>query len=586
MLHKDEIRILRELVPLLFILHDRGRHTPGTYAEKNARRHGDRPAVKFHDRTWSWAEFNEEANRYASAFTSLGMKKGEVAAVHMENRPEFLFALCGLSKIGCVASLINNHIRGRPLVHAIDVCKPRWVLVDGGCAEALSEVLKDLAAVTPDRVLLDGGAEGTVEGARDMKELLAGARKKNPSSTTTVRTGDPFCYIYTSGTTGFPKAAVYKGKRFFLAARSFAKYAAIGPRDVSYAVLPLYHSMGLLIGFGTVLVSGGCIALREKFSASSFWRDVHDYDATYFAYIGELLRYLANQEAGPYDRNHKGRRIVGAGLRGDVWPTFVERFGISEVLEFYAQTEGNAPLINFESRPGMVGRTLFNVKLARWDHEKGAPFRNRKGFCVEAEEGEEGLLLGKITPLIRFDGYLSKGETDSKILRNVFKKRDCYFDTGDLFKLHDDRWLSFADRLGDTFRWKGENVSTEEVAEALNGFPGVMEANVYGVEVPGAEGRCGMAALGVADPGGFDLAGLAAHVTRELPVYARPYFLRLQQSIEATGTFKHIKVKLQKEGFDPSKVSEPLYLLDPEKPAYLPLKAAKYKAIMGGKALL
>ena len=350
-------------------------------------------------------------------------------------------------------------------------------------------------------------------------------------------------------------------------------------RDIIYVPLPLYHSNAIIVGFGSALVSGAAIALRRKFSASQFWDDVRKFDASAFVYIGELCRYLLNAPKNPNERNHRLRVGVGNGLRPDAWEPFQRRFGVPLIREFYAATEGNAPIVNFEGRPGMLGRLKPGQVLVRCDEASGDILRNRENFCDQIEVGQKGILLGHINPLLTFDGYVDKSATDKKVMRNVFRQGDAYFNTGDLLQLHEDSWVSFADRVGDTFRWKGENVSTNEVAEVLNGAKGVLESNVYGVSVPGAEGRAGMASINANAE--LDLTEFARYVVTRLPVYQRPYFLRLQQEMRITGTFKHQKTGYRDEGFDPTKVSDPLYFLDGD--TYVPIDRSLFQRIQAGE---
>jgi acyl-CoA synthetase (AMP-forming)/AMP-acid ligase II len=371
------------------------------------------------------------------------------------------------------------------------------------------------------------------------------------------------CYIYTSGTTGLPKAAIITNQRFLMASTMFGCILGEAtPGDTVYMTLPLYHSNGMFGGWGATLLSGAALALRRKFSASNFWKDVRDFDATVFIYIGELCRYLLNHTSTPDERDHRLRLGIGNGLRPDIWEKFQARFGVPLIREFYGATEGNAPLMNLEGRQGMVGRLRSGQIIVQCDPSTGEVIRNAQGRCQPVAVGERGLLLGKITNLTRFDGYVDEAATQNKILHDVLAPGDRYFNSGDLMQLHPGSWVSFADRVGDTIRWKGENVSTNEVAETLNGARGVLESNVYGVQVANAEGRCGMASLRVGDD--FDLGEFAAYVTRELPSYQRPHFLRLQGDMRVTGTFKHQKVDYREEGYDPHRVADPLYFLDGE----------------------
>ena len=354
-------------------------------------------------------------------------------------------------------------------------------------------------------------------------------------------------------------------------------------RDIIYLPLPLYHSNAVLIGLGSSLVTGAGVALRRKFSASQFWSDVRKYDASIFVYIGELCRYLLNQPKASDERNHRLRLAVGNGLRPDIWEAFQRRFGVPLIREFYAATEGNAPIFNFEGRPGMLGRLRPGQVLVRCDEATGEILRDRKGLCNEAQEGDRGILLIHINPLYSFDGYVDQKATQGKVVTDVFRRGDRYFNSGDLLLLHEDGWVSFADRIGDTFRWKGENVSTNEVAEVLNGAKGVLETNVYGVSVPGTEGRAGMATISA--NGEFEIAELARFVCQRLPAYQRPYFVRLQQEgLRTTGTFKHQKTAYREEGYDPKRVRDPLYFLDGDR--YVPIDDQVFRKLQTGELAL
>jgi fatty-acyl-CoA synthase len=361
-----------------------------------------------------------------------------------------------------------------------------------------------------------------------------------------------------------------------------------GRKDRMYNVLPLYHSSGGIAALGPPFLGGGSMVVRSKFSASEFWDDCHRYQPTLFHYIGELCRYLLNTPEHPHERDHRLRIAIGNGLRPEIWPRFQDRFRIPHIMEFYGATEGNVGMINYDGQIGAVGRipwyarSILKVRLIRYDVEAQAPVRGADGFCIETANGEAGEAVGRIDPndpRSRFDGYTRKEDTEKKILRDAFEKGDAWFRTGDLMRRDAHGYFYFVDRTGDTFRWKGENVATSEVAEALSVFPGIQEANVYGVEVPGGEGRAGMAAL-VTDSR-FDLAKLAVHLENNLPSYARPIFLRFQKSIETTSTFKQRKIDLMKEGFDPEKITDPLFLRDADG-QYVPLTISLYDDIGSG----
>jgi fatty-acyl-CoA synthase len=369
-----------------------------------------------------------------------------------------------------------------------------------------------------------------------------------------------------------------------------------GPADRIYDCLPLYHSIGGVVATGSLLVAGGSVAIAERFSAERFWRDIARFDCTLFQYIGELCRYLLKTPAKEGETRHRLRLACGNGLRLDVWNAFKERFRIPQVLEFYAATEGSFSLYNLEGKPGAIGRIpsflahRFPAAIVRFDDETGEPARDADGHCLRCKRNEIGEAIGRISgdaakeAAARFEGYTDKAESERKVLRDVFAKGDIWYRTGDLMRQDEKGFFYFVDRVGDTFRWKGENVSTLEVAEAVASCPGVVEANVYGVTVPGAEGRAGMAAI-VADEA-FDLGRLHAHLAERLPAYARPLFLRLRERLEITETFKQKKADLVREGFDPARVADALYFDDRGRGGYVRLDAALHERLRAGEVRL
>lgn len=553
--------------------------------DERVRRNPDDLALAWQDDRYTWSQFDERAGRYAALFAGEGVRKGDVVALVMENRPDFLFALMGLSRLGATASLINTNLVGRALAHALSVCGAGRILAGTERLEAVEQVAGEIDGVDFEKSLyvkqdetpLDVGAGRVIDAELEQADGRSAPRDPAPSS------DDVFCYIYTSGTTGLPKAAIIRNSRMLMANLSFGHLMhRSGPGDVIYVTLPLYHSSAMFLGFGAGLATGAGVALRRKFSATAFWDDVRRYEATSFIYIGELCRYLLNKPEQPDEREHRLRVGVGNGMRGDIWVPFQERFGVPLIREFYGATEGNAPLINLEGRPGMIGKLRAGQALVRCDATTGEPLRNAEGRCERIGPGEIGLLIGRISKLTAFDGYVDEEATEKKVLRDVFKPGDRWFDSGDLLEMHDGGWLSFADRAGDTFRWKGENVSTNEVADILDAFPGVSEANVYGVEIPGADGRAGMAAIKTDER--FDLDAYAEHVGRELASYQRPLFLRLLEGeMNITGTFKHQKVEYREQGWDPARVADPLFVLVDGR--YRPLDAATAERIARGDFL-
>ncbi|MCA9510468.1 MAG: long-chain-acyl-CoA synthetase [Myxococcales bacterium] len=551
---------------------------------RNARRDPDGLALAFEERRYAWSEMDREVDRYAAAFERLGVGPGDAVALLVDNRPEYVFAMTALARLRATSALVNTGISGAGLAHAVRVGRPRKVVVGVEHEAKLLDALGDVDGLARDDVLSLADPGHDARSALASFDALVAARgSERPRATPDGDVSQHFTYIYTSGTTGLPKAAIITHARMLTASSLFGRAIfEAGPGDVIYCALPLYHSSAMFAGLGASLVTGAGLALRRKFSASRFWDDVRAFGATRFVYIGELCRYLLNQPAHPGERDHRLRIATGNGLRPDIWERFQERFAIPLVREFYGATEGVAPTVNFAGIPGMVGRLMPGQVVLRCDPETGEVARDGAGRCARARPGETGLLAMRIGGIAKFDGYLDEKASRKKVLADVLAPGDRYFDSGDLVALHGGGWISFADRIGDTFRWKGENVSTNEVAEALNRAKGVLEANVYGVEVPGAEGRAGMASLHVDEA--FSIQGFADHVVHALPVYQRPYFVRLQRDMRITGTFKHQKVDYRREGYDPSRTSDPLYFLDAD--AYVPLDARLFDSIQRGETTL
>ncbi|PRQ04766.1 Long-chain-fatty-acid--CoA ligase [Enhygromyxa salina] len=547
------------------------------------------PFLSFEGRQWTVGSFDAEVNRHARAWRELDCDPGQVVALVMENRPAFLFHFYALGKLGVVASLINPALRGPALRHALEVCEPTAILVDARQLEALRELGHDALPVGPDRVFVDveaprGQAEPghAFEPFQSWNPRVCGALPLALAGAELNGLDEVAAYVYTSGTTGLPKPAVVKHHRLRRAGDVFAGLARMTPDDCVYCCLPLYHASATAVAVPMVIASRARLALARKFSASRFWTECRSEGATVCMYIGELCRYLYNTPPGPDDGRHQVRCFVGNGLRPDIWDGFCERFGVEQVVEFYAATEGNAETANLFNRSGTVGPMLpWKMALARWDVERGEILRDASGFAVKAGVGEPGVLLGKIDARNPYAGYTDEGATKRKILTDVFEPGDAWFDSGDLLA-RDRLWhLHFVDRLGDTFRWKGENVSTQEVAELLNQGPGVRESNVYGVEIPGTDGRVGMAAM-VVEPG-FAPERLYAYVDAELPRYAAPRFLRLVDSLSTTGTFKHRKVELRDEGWDLERVRDPLLLRDAKGRSYVELTPERAEAVRNGQ---
>ncbi len=566
------------------------KYTVADRLEERADAHPERPFVYFGARIVRYGELDAEASRIAHVARAAGVRQGHVVALCMENRPEFLSAWMGLAKLGATAALLNPNARGRALRHALGETGADFAIVGSECGETWSTLGAEALAAARTFVARDPERDAALPaGVTDLAEALAGAPsgRPDPALRAELRGGSPLCYVFTSGTTGLPKAARLSHMRWLGVGDGISAVAGYGPDDVLYCVLPLYHGAGGMVVVSSALAQGAAIALRRRFSAGRFWDDVRRYRVTGCQYIGEICRYLLNQPPSLRDRDHGLRVMMGAGLGPDIWEAFQRRFGIPRILEGWSSTEANTSLINLDGVVGSCGRVPFpelhNGRLIRYDVERDSHPRNAAGWCIECEPGEVGEFIGAIPDLPdsgagRFEGYTSAEATERKILRGVFAEGDAWYRSGDLLRRDADSYFYFVDRVGDSFRWKGENVSTQEVAEALSGFPGLEIANVYGVRVPGAEGRAGMAAL-VLEPAGFDGAALFAWVEERLPRYAAPLFVRLTREADVTTTFKLRKVDLQRQGYGPERVADPLFVRDEAQRAYVPLTPGSLAAV-------
>lgn len=543
-----------------------------------AARQPDAPALLSEAEEFTFSQLAEQSLRYAHWGLAQGLAKGDVVALVMEARPDYIAIWLGLSRIGVVTALINHHLTGPSLAHCVRIASPRLLLCGPTFRQACQEILTDCGAC---RLFVRDE-----DFVADLHQLPAGPLQLTASNRPTL--ADHALYIYTSGTTGLPKAAIVSHRRIMNWALWFQGLIDPTPQDRMYDCLPLYHSVGGVVAVWATLLGGGSVVLRERFSASAFWRDIVKYDCTLFQYIGELCRYLVHAAPCPEEGRHRLRMAVGNGLRPDVWPVFHKRFGIPRILEFYAATESNFSLYNVEGEPGSIGRipaflgARQSVRLVRYDDRTDAPLRGSDGFCVACGVDEAGEAIARIAN--DFEGYLDRTASEKKILRNVFETGDAWMRSGDLMRKDSRGFFYFVDRVGDSFRWKGENVASAEVAEAIAAYPGVRDVTVYGVEIPGRDGRAGMAAI-VADKS-FDVEGLYPYLKSRLPVYARPLFLRLSQRLEVTETFKHRKRELAREGFDPRSAPDPVFFASLERSIYTALDLALYEKIVGGAVAL
>jgi fatty-acyl-CoA synthase len=553
--------------------------------EEQARERPDAPALLSDGLRLTYAELARLARRYGRWAVIRGFAKGERVALVAHNSPEYLAVWLGLGAVGVVVALVNANLRGAALAHSLSAAAPRVILATPELAAAASQAVAHWPDPPPVlRIGPDGELAEALAGLAD--HPLGAAERRG----VTVR--DPALLIYTSGTTGWPKAAWVSHRRVMSWSGWFAGLLDVSPEHRLYDCLPMHHSVGGVVATGALLSAGGSVVVARKFSAGRFWDDVVRWDCNVFQYIGELCRYLTNAPPSPAERRHRLRVACGNGLSEPVWRAFQARFAIPRIVEFYAATEGNFSLFNLEGEPGAIGRVpsfmahRFPAALVAFDPETGAPSRGADGRCLRCAPGQAGEAIGRIStaagdPAHRFEGYTDAAETEKKILRDVFEPGDAWLRTGDLMRQDRRGFFRFVERVGDTFRWKGENVSTAEVAAAIEDCPGIKAAAVYGVGVPNADGRAGMAAIVVG--AAFDPARLHAWLAEALPAYARPLFLRVMPALPVTETFKVAHARLAGEGFDPAQIADALYVSDPAAGAYAPLDAARFAGIAAGE---
>jgi acyl-CoA synthetase (AMP-forming)/AMP-acid ligase II len=479
----------------------------------------------------------------------------------MENCPEYLFIVGGINKVQGINALINIHQRKRALIHALNISTPEWIIADGDCLPYLLEIKNELP-VKSDRIFVCGATKNTKHSFRKLNKESEQVSIENPNSTSNSNSREIIFNIFTSGTTGLPKAVTLSNFKFLRGGIFGDAALQLDINDTIYVPLPLYHGLGLNVGWGAAVWRGASMALRKRFSASEYWKDIKYYKATCTLYIGEIPRYLLNRPESEFENDSPLRKMVGLGLKKNVWERFSSRFNVPHIIEYFGATEIGG-FVNVSGKPGMVGRNVFpGVHIVKIDRDTKEMLRDKHGHCILCKSGEIGMVLVQVTPKGDFTGYKSKKATEKKLIHNVIEEGDTFFNTGDLLKLHEERWVSFVERSGDTFRWKGENVSTSEVETIITSFPNIQSSVVYGVEVPHSDGKAGMAAITLQGSGNFDLKIFSDFLNSSLPRYASPVFVRIRNNLEVTGTFKLRKVNLKKEGYNPNNISDPLYIWD------------------------
>ena len=555
----------------------------GGVLERTAARYPRAIAVASDHGLLTYGALNARVNRVAHTLQHFGLRKGDGVAVFLENRPDFLVIVAAVAKLGAVASLMNTALRGEALRHCLAAAPPSLCIV----GEELLGVFDEMRVAHPRAWtgdvawIADSRSSDPPEGCLDLMAYAANAPSTNIGTTAGICMGEPAFCVFTSGTTGLPKASPMSHKRWIGAGLMFGGVCLrLRPSDTLYCTLPLYHNNALTLCWSSTMAAGAALAIRRRFSASDFWDDCRKYRATAFAYVGEMPRYLLATPSHRRDREHGVRKIVGLGMRPETWAPFKERFGIEEVYEYYSASELNGGFFNILNLDRTVGFSLTPWTLVRFDPESGAPVRNRAGRLSRVRKGQVGLLLTRVTERYQFEGYTDSSATESKLVHNGFEDGDTWVHTGDLMRDIGYGHVQFVDRIGDTFRWKAENVATTQVEAVLIGDPGVADVTVYGVRVPHTDGRAGMAA--VVTKGQLDTGALLGRLRRELPPSAVPLFLRLTPSLEVTGSFKHVKRRLQQQGFDPGEITDSLFVGLPDSEDYVPLTPEIHAQIHAG----
>ena len=572
---------------------DEDKTSLGLMFQKTAARHANKSAIIFEGVELNWSQFNALANQFAHSLALQGIQRGDTVAVFIENRIELLCSIVALSKLGAVAGLINTGLTDRPLAHCINTIDSKKCLVGEELITAMDGVRSEIKLTDNDYLWVGDHAIAGIapDWTLDFTATLTAMPVTNLPQTDDIRAVEIALYIFTSGTTGLPKPVIVPHRKIMSASRPFTKVGFNAkPSDRMYVCLPLYHITGFLLGVGTCFYSGASIFLRRRFSATQFWPEVQKYQTTLFIYVGELCRYLAMQPECPEEKNNPMRSMLGNGLRPDVWGEFRNRFAIKRICEIYGASESNATFLNILNKDDTIGTSSADLLIVEYDVDADEISRDSNGQLIQVALGGAGLLLSKVDEKYQFDGYKDKQASDDKILTDVLESGDRWFNTGDLIRQIDVGFamglphFQFVDRVGDTFRWRAENVSTNEVGEILNACEQVEISNVYGVEVPGVEGRAGMAAITLKDGIKFDVQAFSFYAHRELSSFACPVFVRIEKEQNTTGTFKLVKGQLKKEAFHLDQIDQPVYIKKPNSNEYELLDQAFYAQILAGKS--
>lgn len=562
--------------------------SPNSYAsigriiESNAAKHGNIVALRFEDQSYTYTEFNETINQYANYLLKKGVQNGETVIVFLENRPELLFLIAACAKIGAIISLINPNQREQTLIHAIELTKSKHLIIGEELIpefEDVKEIINNLA--DPSYYWIsDQGKKSCPKNYIDLKMELTKVDTTNPNTTSQIKASQVYANVFTSGTTGLPKASRQTNRKWMATYYWFGKVNMnLNTDDVMYVPLPFYHTNSIIVGWPTALAASCTMVMRRKFSVTHFWEDVAKYNVSAFIYIGELCRYLLNAPPSDLEKKHRITKIMGNGLRPDIWHQFKERFQIKNIYEFYGAADGNTSFTNTLNFDCTIGWCPQNYKIIKYDVENDTPLKGDNGFCIPVKKGETGLLISEISEKSAFDGYVNKKRNEDKILRNVLKTGDMWFNSGDLLQDIGFRHARFVDRIGDTFRWKGENVATAEVEGIIGQVKGVEMCAVYGIQIPNNDGRAGMATIVKHKDENFDMTSLTGKLHKELPKYAIPIFIRIKGDIDFTHTHKIKKFDLKKEGF---KCKDPVFVMLPKDNEYVHLDKNLLKEIQEG----